>query len=129
MMRVAASNRFTAVHTVMTGKGLVAAQYFTESKKPFEIIPVLTNIRDRPAKLGLDDPVKIYYTDMCCQEASTLYEVFGSGLTVKLDPFHLLQRFKRSVSSKHAHCGEFLRVCPRPSLSSPRIHWRSFRHH
>lgn len=101
MMRVAGKNPFAAVYTVMNEAGLLVSQHFTESKKPSETIPVLENVRDRHLKLGDGGPVKVWYTDMCCQEANTLRSVFGSDIVIKLDPFHLMQRFKRAISGKH----------------------------
>lgn len=108
--RVDGRHPFNAVYTVMNGEGLIASQHFVETKSPSETEPILRNIKARVEKLGGGQPVSIWYTDMCCQEAGSLCRVFGSELKIRLDPFHMLQRFRRAISLKHSQAADFMKA-------------------
>ena len=36
---------------------------------------------------------KVFYSDNCCSTSSTVHQVFGGQVEVKLDPFHFMKRY------------------------------------
>lgn len=93
--------QYSALFIVLNENGKVMTWQFTKTKSYEEIQPLLRQLLRRIH--SLDSSINTIYIDDCCSWRPKLQQCFGSGVAVKLDLFHAVQRVTKCLSKKHRH--------------------------
>lgn len=93
---------YTSVYTIMNEFREIVVQYICRTKSEKEVKGALQQLVED----GMSLP-EVWYTDTCCTTRKVIHEVFGGGVQVRLDPYHFMDRYNRSLS-KHYHIYHFM---------------------
>ena len=72
---------------------------------------LLHRLKDRLVTLGCS--IGQFHIDNCCQWRARLQSVFGNDTSVKLDPFHAIQRFTSKIPRKGGRGSALRKLCSR----------------
>lgn len=72
---------------------------------------LLHQLKDRLVTLGCS--IGQFHIDNCCQWRAKLQSVFGNDTSVKLDPFHAIQRFTSKIPRKGGTGSALRKLCSR----------------
>ena len=89
--------QYNSVMIIMNEDGLVMGWQFTKTTRMDEVKELFMNVGRRVK--DLEELVII--ADNCCTIKGKLVEVFGSGVCVKLDLFHAVQRITKKLPKQH----------------------------
>ncbi|KAF4713811.1 hypothetical protein FOZ62_010195, partial [Perkinsus olseni] len=97
-------------YSIMNEYGEVISHAFTETDGDAQVKDLLVGLKRRYDSLSEPYPALCYIDKSCCGSTATMIkDVFGNGIHIRVDPFHILWRFSRSCSrSSHPGHGSFM---------------------
>ena len=106
--RVKVSNEkmYEGCFTAMNELGLIVGIWFVDSTEFEAVIPVLETLKARFQRLG--SHMSHCYIDCCCKWRASLNSVWGD-LKVHLDPWHFIERFRRTIDKECKLADAFMR--------------------
>ena len=104
------NNRWVKVYDslfiVLNEIGMVLTWLLTKGTKFENVENLLNNLQKRFLTKG--KILKLYIIDKCCSWRNKLYSVFGNDHSVKLDPFHAIQRVLQCVPKRKGVCSTMM---------------------